>query len=314
MGVAAVAPGRRAASRRSGPRAAAARARRRAARGRAARARPPGQHGRCSASCPARPRSSGGNEPSSRSASVSGARRPTRLTRTSSSSRLEAARSIAARPSRVSCSMSMGGLVYRRALGLRRAWSRLRRVVRVGHRGHRLVRRARASRPAVRCSRSASDRAGWRFPRRSPASTSSAWTTRPACWPWRPPRRRRWASAIDLRRADMRDLPDLGTYPLVTVPFRAFLHLSTDGERLAVLRSLRGALAPGRHAGLRRVPPPPSGHRRDPRPVDGARAWHPRARALGRVRPRRSSSPSARTTRRPRCTSGGRRRTTGAGC
>ena len=51
--------------------------------------------------------------------------------------------------------------------------------------------------------------------------------------------------AIDLRRADMRDLPDLGTYPLVTVPFRAFLHLSTDDERLAVLRSLRGALAPG---------------------------------------------------------------------
>lgn len=51
--------------------------------------------------------------------------------------------------------------------------------------------------------------------------------------------------AIELRRADMRDLPDLGTYPLVTVPFRAFLHLSTDGERHAVLRSLRGALAPG---------------------------------------------------------------------
>ncbi len=51
--------------------------------------------------------------------------------------------------------------------------------------------------------------------------------------------------AIELRRADMRDLPDLGTYPLVTVPFRAFLHLSTDGERLAVLGSLRDALAPG---------------------------------------------------------------------
>jgi SAM-dependent methyltransferase len=51
--------------------------------------------------------------------------------------------------------------------------------------------------------------------------------------------------AIELRRADMRDLPDLGTYPLVTVPFRAFLHLSTDDERLAVLRSLRGALTPG---------------------------------------------------------------------
>lgn len=51
---------------------------------------------------------------------------------------------------------------------------------------------------------------------------------------------------LDLRIADMRDLPDdLGTYPLVTVPFRAFLHLASDDERLAVLRALRERIEPG---------------------------------------------------------------------
>ena len=43
----------------------------------------------------------------------------------------------------------------------------------------------------------------------------------------------------------MRDLPDLGTFALVTVPFRAFLHLRDDGERMAVLRALRARLQPG---------------------------------------------------------------------
>jgi SAM-dependent methyltransferase len=50
---------------------------------------------------------------------------------------------------------------------------------------------------------------------------------------------------LTLVRADMRDLPDLGAFPLVTVPFRAFLHLREDGERLAVLRSLHDRLEPG---------------------------------------------------------------------
>jgi len=60
---------------------------------------------------------------------------------------------------------------------------------------------------------------------------------------------RRRAAPHDLRltlvRADMRDLPELGTFPLVTVPFRAFLHLRDDAERLAVLRALRDRLDPG---------------------------------------------------------------------
>jgi len=50
---------------------------------------------------------------------------------------------------------------------------------------------------------------------------------------------------LTLVRADMRDLPELGTFPLVTVPFRAFLHLRDDAERLAVLRALRDRLEPG---------------------------------------------------------------------
>jgi SAM-dependent methyltransferase len=50
---------------------------------------------------------------------------------------------------------------------------------------------------------------------------------------------------LELVEADMRDLPDLGTFALVTVPFRAFLHLRDDDERLAVLRALHDRLRPG---------------------------------------------------------------------
>jgi SAM-dependent methyltransferase len=51
--------------------------------------------------------------------------------------------------------------------------------------------------------------------------------------------------ALNLVRADMRELPELGTFPLVTVPFRALLHLRDDAERLGVFRSLRARLEPG---------------------------------------------------------------------
>lgn len=50
---------------------------------------------------------------------------------------------------------------------------------------------------------------------------------------------------LELHRADMRDLSHLGRFGLVTVPFRALLHLRDDAERLAVLRGLRDRLAPG---------------------------------------------------------------------
>jgi SAM-dependent methyltransferase len=50
---------------------------------------------------------------------------------------------------------------------------------------------------------------------------------------------------LELVRADMRALPDLGRFALVLVPFRAFLHLRDDGERRSVLRSLFDRLEPG---------------------------------------------------------------------
>jgi SAM-dependent methyltransferase len=53
---------------------------------------------------------------------------------------------------------------------------------------------------------------------------------------------------LDLRleEADMRELPaGLRGFALITVPFRAFLHLAGEGERLAVLRDLGDRLAPG---------------------------------------------------------------------
>ena len=59
-----------------------------------------------------------------------------------------------------------------------------------------------------------------------------------------------WAKALAHRvtlrlvRADMRELPELGTFRLALVPFRALLHLHSDDERLRVLRGLYDALEP----------------------------------------------------------------------
>jgi SAM-dependent methyltransferase len=50
---------------------------------------------------------------------------------------------------------------------------------------------------------------------------------------------------LELVRADMRALPDLGRFALVLVPFRAFLHLRDDAERRSVLRALFERLEPG---------------------------------------------------------------------
>ena len=62
-------------------------------------------------------------------------------------------------------------------------------------------------------------------------------------WPGRRPCHTR--AAVRLVRADMRDLPDLGSFALVTVPFRALLHLRDDDERLAVLQRRAQRLRPG---------------------------------------------------------------------
>ena len=60
-------------------------------------------------------------------------------------------------------------------------------------------------------------------------------------------RRRAKPHNVDLRllEADMRTLPDLGTFALVTIPFRALLHLSSDEERRGLLTAVRDRLEPG---------------------------------------------------------------------
>jgi SAM-dependent methyltransferase len=59
-------------------------------------------------------------------------------------------------------------------------------------------------------------------------------------------RRRAESHTVDLRlvEADMRSLPELGRFALVTIPFRALLHLSSDAERRAVLSAARARLLP----------------------------------------------------------------------
>jgi SAM-dependent methyltransferase len=50
--------------------------------------------------------------------------------------------------------------------------------------------------------------------------------------------------SLELVRADMRAIPNLGRFATAAIPFRALLHLRDDDERLAVLRSLRALLEP----------------------------------------------------------------------
>jgi SAM-dependent methyltransferase len=53
------------------------------------------------------------------------------------------------------------------------------------------------------------------------------------------------ADLVDLRAGDLRDPPVTERVALVTCPFRAYLHLRTDEERLAALRAARRLLVPG---------------------------------------------------------------------
>jgi len=50
---------------------------------------------------------------------------------------------------------------------------------------------------------------------------------------------------LDLRLGDLRRPPVDERVPLVTCPFRSFLHLGDDGERLQALRAARELLQPG---------------------------------------------------------------------
>jgi SAM-dependent methyltransferase len=53
------------------------------------------------------------------------------------------------------------------------------------------------------------------------------------------------ADLLDLREGDLRDPPVSERVRLVTVPFRAFLHLAEDAERLLALRAAHELLVPG---------------------------------------------------------------------
>ena len=50
--------------------------------------------------------------------------------------------------------------------------------------------------------------------------------------------------SLELVQADMRAIPELGTFATAVIPFRALLHLRDDAERLAVLCRLRELLEP----------------------------------------------------------------------
>lgn len=53
------------------------------------------------------------------------------------------------------------------------------------------------------------------------------------------------ADRLDLRLGDLRRPPVEGPVPLVTCPFRAYLHLASDEERLEALASAHALLEPG---------------------------------------------------------------------
>jgi SAM-dependent methyltransferase len=50
---------------------------------------------------------------------------------------------------------------------------------------------------------------------------------------------------LDLRLGDLRDPPVDGTWPLVICPFRSYLHLQTDSDRLEALQAAWRLLEPG---------------------------------------------------------------------
>lgn len=53
------------------------------------------------------------------------------------------------------------------------------------------------------------------------------------------------AVSLDLRQGDMRDPPVQGVFPLIVIPFRTLLHMETDADRRAALRTVGRLLAPG---------------------------------------------------------------------
>ncbi len=53
------------------------------------------------------------------------------------------------------------------------------------------------------------------------------------------------AVTVDLRHGDMRNPPVEGVFPLIVIPFRTLLHMESDIDRRAALRTVARLLAPG---------------------------------------------------------------------
>ena len=119
------------------------------------------------------------------------------------------------------------------------------------------------------------------------------------------------AHLVDLRVGDLADPPVRERVALVTCPFRAYLHLHTDDERLRALRAARELLLPGRPACVRRLRAGRGRHRRHARPLARARAGDPGAGSLGHRAAPADASRSAASPERRRWSSPGSRRRSG---
>ena len=82
------------------------------------------------------------------------------------------------------------------------------------------------------------------------------------------------ADLLDLRVGDLRRPPVGERVRLVTCPFRAYLHLHTDDERVSALRIALALLEPGGRLMFDVFAPERRRHRRDQRALARARAGH----------------------------------------
>ncbi len=101
------------------------------------------------------------------------------------------------------------------------------------------------------------------------------------------------AHLLDLRVGDLSDPPVAERVNLVTCPFRAYLHLHTDAERLRALRAARERLLPGGRLVFDVFAPGPDDIAETQRPLARARAGDLRARGLGHRAPAADAVASA---------------------
>ncbi len=88
---------------------------------------------------------------------------------------------------------------------------------------------------------------------------------------------------LDLRLGDLLEPPVTERVPLVTCPFRAYLHLPTDADRRTALRAAHALLLPGGRLVFDVFSPGAGRHRGDPWALARARAGYLGACGLGRA-------------------------------